>query len=57
MISVVSKADLVTIITKIQSIISSKPAIPVLVNVLIEAVDDQLILSATDLTTSMKCYT
>ena len=55
--AVVSKADLVTIITKIQSIISSKPAIPVLVNVLIEAVDDQLILSATDLTTSMKCYT
>lgn len=55
--AVVSKADLVTIIGKIQSIISNKPAIPVLANVLIEAIDDQLILSATDLTTSMKCYT
>lgn len=55
--AVVSKADLVMIIGKIQSIISNKPAIPVLANVLIEAIDDQLILSATDLTTSMKCYT
>lgn len=55
--AVVSKADLVTIISKIQSIITNKPAIPVLANVLIEAIDDQLILSATDLTTSMKCYT
>ena len=55
--AVVSKADLVSIISKIQNIISSKPAIPVLANVLIESIDNQLILSATDLTTSMKCYT
>jgi DNA polymerase III subunit beta len=55
--AVVSKADLVSIISKIQTVISSKPAIPILANVLIEAVDDQLILSATDLTISMKCFT
>lgn len=55
--AVVSKADLLIVNNKIQSIISSKPAIPILVNVLIEAIDDQLILSATDLTTSMRCYT
>jgi DNA polymerase III subunit beta len=55
--AVISKSDLVMLISKIQSIVSNKPAIPILANVLIEAIDDQLILSATDLTTSMKCYT
>lgn len=54
---VVSKAELVLLINKIQSLISNKPAIPILSNVLIEAVDDQLILSATDLMTSMRCFT
>ncbi len=54
--AVVSKAELLTIINKIQSIISNKPAIPILSNVLIEACDGMLILSATDLTTSMKCF-
>jgi len=54
--AVVSKLDLVSLIGKIQSIIASKPAIPILVNVLIEAVDDQLIISATDLSVSMRCY-
>ncbi len=53
---VISKSDLVILISKIQSIVASKPAIPILSNVLIEAIDDQLILSATDLTTSMRCY-
>ena len=54
--AVVSKLDLVSLIGKIQSIIASKPAIPILSNVLIEAVDDQLIVSATDLTVSMRCF-
>ncbi len=53
--AVISKNDLVTLIGKIQSIVANKPAIPILSNVLIEAIDDQLILSATDLTTSMRC--
>ena len=55
--AVVSKAELVLLISKIQSLISNKPAIPILANVLIEALDDQLILSATDLTTSIRCST
>ena len=55
--AVVSKAELVSLISKVLSIIANKPAIPILANVLIEAVDDQLILSATDLTTSMRCFT
>ncbi|MBS0626430.1 MAG: DNA polymerase III subunit beta [Verrucomicrobia bacterium] len=54
--AVVSKLDLVTLIGKIQSIVASKPAIPILSNVLIEAIDDQLIVSATDLTVSMRCF-
>lgn len=54
--AVISKLDLVNLIGKIQSIVATKPAIPILSNVLLEAVDDQLIVSATDLTVSMRCY-
>lgn len=50
----VSKHELVTLIGKIQNIVSPKPAIPILANIMIEAVDGQLILTATDLTVSMK---
>lgn len=53
--AVISKIDLVNLIGKIQSIVTNKPTIPILANVLIEAIDDQLILSATDLTVSMRC--
>lgn len=54
--AVISKIDLVNLIGKIQSIVSVKPTIPILANVLIEAIDDQLVVSATDLTVSMRCY-
>ncbi|HSX26809.1 MAG TPA: DNA polymerase III subunit beta [Chlamydiales bacterium] len=54
--AVISKIDLVNLIGKIQSIVASKPAIPILSNVLIEAIDDQLVVNATDLTVSMRCY-
>lgn len=54
--AVISKIDLVNLIGKIQAIVPAKPAIPILSNVLIEAVDDQLIVSATDLTVSMRCH-
>ncbi len=53
---VVSKIDLVNLIGKIQSVVSTKPAIPILSNVLLEAKNDQLIVSATDLTVSMRCF-
>jgi DNA polymerase-3 subunit beta len=51
---VIARQELVSLISKIQSIVSPKPAIPVLANVLIEAVGDRLIISATDLTVSMR---
>lgn len=54
--AVISKIDLVNLIGKIQSIVAAKPAIPILANVLIEASQDQLIVSATDLTVSMRMY-
>ena len=54
--AVISKSDLVNIIGKIQSIVAAKPSIPILANVLLEAIDDQLIVSGTDLTVSMRCY-
>ena len=54
--AVISKSDLVTMIGRIQSIVASKPAIPILANILIEAMDDQVIISATDLMVSMRCF-
>ncbi len=54
---VVSKQELVSAISKIQTLISNKPAIPILSNVLIETNGDRLIISATDLTTSMRTAT
>jgi DNA polymerase III subunit beta len=52
----VSRQKLVALIGKIQNVVPSKPATPVLANILIEAVNDQLIISATDLTVSMRVY-
>jgi DNA polymerase-3 subunit beta len=51
---IVSKNELTSLIGKIQNVVPSKPALPILSNVLIEAVADQLIISATDLTVSMR---
>jgi len=53
---VISKQELMTLIGRILSIVSNKPAIPILSHVLMEAYDDQLIISATDLTVSMRYY-
>lgn len=52
---VIPKDDLVKSISHVQHIISSKPTIPILANILLEASEDQLILYATDLSVSMRC--
>ncbi len=49
-----SRLELVNAIGKIQSIVSSKPTIPILANILIEAHQETLTISATDLTVSMQ---
>ncbi len=53
---VISRPLLTQLIGKIQSIVPSKPALPILCNMLIEAIDDQLIVTATDLTVSMRLF-
>lgn len=53
---IIPRLELVALIGKIQNIVPAKPAIPILANVLVEAVDDQIIISATDLTVSMRAY-
>jgi DNA polymerase-3 subunit beta len=53
---VIPRTELVTLIGKIQNVVPTKPSAPILGNILIEAVDDQLIISATDLTVSMRVY-
>ncbi len=50
----ISRSELVNLIGKIQSVVPSKPAIPILSNILIEASSSQLVVSATDLTVSMR---
>lgn len=53
---IISRTELSNLIGKIQSVVPSKPAIPILSNILIEAEGDQVTLSATDLTVSMRAY-
>lgn len=53
----ISKPELVLLIGKIQNTVSAKPSLPILANVLLEAIDGQLIISATDLTVSMRVTT
>ena len=53
---VISKQELTTLIGKILTIISNKPAIPILSHVLLEVKDDQFILDATNLTVSIRYY-
>ncbi len=52
---VVSRLDLVALISKIQSLVPSKPSLPILSNILVEAANDLLTISATDLTVSVRC--
>lgn len=53
---IVSRLALLSLINKIQNVTLARPAIPILANVLLEAIDDELILSATDLTVSMRGF-
>jgi len=54
---VISRTELVKLIGTIQGVVSSKPAIPILSNILLEAFDGKLIISATDLTVSTRAKT
>jgi len=49
-----ARPELAMLVGKIQNIVSSKPVIPVLANILVEAYNDELIISASDLMVSMR---
>lgn len=52
---VVSRNELGNVIRKIQSVVPQNTPIPVLTHVLIEACNDELVFTATDLTVSTRC--
>jgi DNA polymerase-3 subunit beta len=54
---IISRTELVQLIGTIQGVVSSKPAIPILAKIIIEAFDGNLIISATDLTVSTRAQT
>lgn len=54
---VISTQELNALISKIQNVVALKPTIPILSNFLIEAFNDELILTATDLTVGIRCQT
>lgn len=54
---IISTQELNQLINKIQNVIPLKPTIPILTNFLIEASNDELILTATDMTVSIRCHT
>lgn len=54
---IISHADLIKLLGKIQNIVPQKPATPLLSNFLLEASGGDLILTATDLTVGIRCYT
>lgn len=53
---VVAREELLKLIGKVQAIVPMKPTLPILANILLEAQDDQLTISATDLTVSMRAF-
>ncbi len=54
---IISLAEINKLLSKIQNVVAQKPTIPILSNFLIEAANDELVLTATDLTVGIRCYT
>jgi DNA polymerase III subunit beta len=53
---VISKDKLQELVSKLQNIVAQRATIPILSNVLVEASNDEIVLTATDLTVGMRCY-
>ncbi len=53
---IIPRTELVNLIGKIQSVVPSKPAIPILSNILFEAEGNHVTISATDLTVSVRAF-
>lgn len=54
---VISTQEFNFLVSKCLNVVSQKMTIPILSNILIEAANDELILTATDLTVGIRCYT
>lgn len=54
---VISTQELNYLLTKCLNVVPTKPTIPILSNLLIEAINDELIFTATDLTVGIRCFT
>lgn len=52
----ISTQEFQRLINKCFPVVAKKPAIPILSNILLEAKNDEIILTATDLTVSMRCF-
>jgi len=53
---VISVAALNQLLNKLQNVVSQKATIPILANILIEASNDEIVLTATDLTVGIRCF-
>lgn len=54
---VISTQELNSLINKCLNVVSQRPTIPILANFLIEAANDELIITSTDLTVGVRCFT
>ncbi len=54
---IISRLELSTLLSKLQNVVSTRTTTPILSHFLLEAANDELILSATDLTVAIRCYT
>ncbi|MFI5343008.1 MAG: DNA polymerase III subunit beta [Chlamydiales bacterium] len=53
---VIATQELNELINKIQNVVSLKPPLPILSNFLLEAYNDELVLTATDMTVGIRCF-
>lgn len=54
---VISTLELNFLINKCLNVVAAKATIPILANFLIEAINDELVITATDLTVGIRCFT
>lgn len=54
---VISTQEFIFLINKCLNVVSQKSTVPILSNILIEAANDELVLTATDLTVGVRCFT
>lgn len=54
---VISTQEMNYLINKCQNVVAQKTTVPILSNFMIEAVNDEIILTATDLTVGVRCFT